>query len=84
VTPWIARLKVAAIEEDWQKLHTLLEKVPQEASPEELQTALALIEGARRTLEAKKEETARQMQEILQAKKFLASQEEATYLDLHS
>jgi hypothetical protein len=84
VNEWIARLKVAAIEENWQQMHHLLENIPQNATADELQTAMALIEGARRSLEAKKEETARQMQEILQAKKFLASQEDATYLDITS
>jgi len=68
---WLSKLKVAIIERDTQLLDNLLDEVPQLNDPREIQTALYLIEEAKKMIIELQNETKISMKKIQQNLKFL-------------
>ena len=70
---WVDRLKVALIEEDERKIADLLDRMPSFKERAEIEEAMKLLEHGIALFSKKREETARQMRRIADAKKFMTS-----------
>lgn len=75
--PWLDEFKLALISQNGKKLNLLIDTLPTFTQPQEMQEALALIEGALDFFENEKKEVSLEMQKIRDAKKYLL----ATILD---
>ncbi len=83
---WHKLFTAALIEEDGERLLSLLNSMPQFENIEQMQKALGLISQAIELFEKKKIEISHQMQKIEKEKKFMTScsHSEFTHIDLHS
>ena len=84
---WLDNFKIAVIEEDSNKISSLLSSMPNFNSIEDCRKAMALIEEARSCFVKKKDKLAEQMRQIETSKKFLLSskdQNKLNKLDIHS
>ena len=73
---WIDRLKVALIEEDEKKIAELLDHMPSFKERAEIEEAMKLLEHGIALFSQKRDETAKEMRKIADAKKFLTSTED--------
>ena len=85
---WLRRFKIAVIETDIETIENLLKKMPQFESVEEKIEAQHLIAEAITFLKTKRQEIAKELAEIVKAKKFLTSSRgvphDTTRLDITS
>jgi len=84
---WLDNFKIAVIEEDANKISSLISSMPNFNTVEECREAMALIEQAYSCFVKKKDKLAQQMRQIETSKKFLLSSkdENKNYkLDIHS
>ena len=73
---WIDRLKVALIEEDEKKIAELLDQMPSFKERADIEEAMKLLEHGIALFSQKRDETAKEMRKIADAKKFLTSTED--------
>ena len=69
--PWLDEFKLALISQNGKKLNQLIDTLPTFTQPQEMQEALALIEGALEFFENEKKEVSLEMQKIRDAKKYI-------------
>jgi len=84
---WLDDFKIALIEEHDDKIYSLISSMPSFDTIEECKEAMALIDQAQKVYTLKKEEIAKQMQQLKKSRKFFFSSENrAKYpkLDIHS
>ncbi|WP_300367364.1 hypothetical protein [Hydrogenimonas sp.] len=72
---WLDDFKIALIEEDEERLSSLITSMPNFETIDEMKSAMHLIDQAKTLFEKKKESLAKQMKEIEASKKFLTSSE---------
>jgi len=73
---WIDDFKIALIEENETKLLSLIDTMPTFDDPDEIRTAMHLIDQARSLVEKRKRRLAEEMRQLETSKKFLTSSEE--------
>ncbi len=73
MTPWLTRFKLALIQEDENRLLSLIENIPLFESENDMHQALVLIENASDLFEEKKSELNVEMQKVLKTKKYISS-----------
>jgi hypothetical protein len=85
---WLHRFKIAVIENDIEAMNELLDNMPKFETVDEAVEAQHLIGEAISHLKTKRQEVAKEMAEIVKAKKFLTSSRGAphdtTRLDITS
>jgi hypothetical protein len=67
---WINEFKIAVIEKDIEKADELLDKIPRFKEVEQMQTAYALIEEAKKIALKEQEKLRCDMQNLKKSKKF--------------
>jgi len=70
---WLKQLKIAVIEQDTQKLETLLENIPTLSDPKEIEEVLYLFEEVKKLLLSKQNELQISMKKMRKHKEFLTS-----------
>ena len=71
MNPWLARFKLALIQEDEKQLLSLTQEIPTFDNENEMNQALALISEAMKIFEAQQGELQDEMQKVLKAKKYV-------------
>jgi len=75
---WIDDFKIALIEENESKLLSLIDSMPSFDNPDDIRSAMHLIDQARRLIEKRQRRLGEEMRQLETSKKFLTSSEEET------
>jgi len=70
---WLHSLKIAIVEKNSDRLHELMDNLPQLQSQEEITSALILLDEAKQVIESLRDETALAMSKIKKSSDFLKS-----------
>ncbi|WP_201353113.1 hypothetical protein [Hydrogenimonas urashimensis] len=70
---WLDDFKIALIEEDEERLSSLIDRMPAFDTTDEIKRAMHLIDQARGLIIGKKRELAEEMKRVETSKKFLTS-----------
>jgi len=79
---WLDEFKRTLIEEDYTKMETLLEKLPEFDSTKEQKEALHLINEAKKVVKREKDTTLEKMKKIQKTKKFLHTKDSKYNFDM--
>lgn len=75
---WLEDFKIALIEEDEERLSSLISNLPRFEKREEMESAMRMIEQGRALFEEKKHRLAKEMKELEMSKKFFSSSDSSS------